>query len=179
MILLYIISMLIILGMTGTGIHLGKKSLSYKKTYGLPAAEVNALSWPSQQILKDYNSLPNENRPYPKIVNMLKALDVKHDVKRVDRHFEEDSYYRDNKPTTYDWKCCRRSYGDKDCISDYQEYHDLRNGIVKVKTALAEKEHAIQVASVEGNLRDVKELVQRFDEEEELLRKVTKETLAL
>lgn len=125
------------------------------------------LSWPAQQILNKYNSLPVENRPYDNIVDLLSALDVKHGRKEADGHFKDYGYY------TWNCDCWRYRYGDNKC--KYQEYKDILDLVQEIADALAEQKHALAVAQVQHHLEDIKTLTERLRGEKEIVTSVTKE----
>lgn len=162
MIILYIF--LIAIATVWGGIY-GGLNLAAHKRYGISARSANKKSNPSIRIIEEYRKLPAENRPYGNIVHMLDALDTKYGVEAVDSHF--DKSYHDH--YVFSWSCpCYR-----ECV--YYEYHDIHKALTEIKAAIAEREHATQMASLSGGLSMVEEFTERLRQERDLITDVTKE----
>ena len=121
------------------------------------------LSWPSRQLVKEFNSLPEDWRPAGvDILSIVKALDLKHGRESLDRHFCEWVYGK------YGWK----TYGDKDhqfcrhrtyhCIGNdhlalHEEFEDL-------KVSLAKQEARIRNIAIAGDMDALAALRERMAE---------------
>jgi hypothetical protein len=144
--------------------------------YGVSSKVRKQLSWPSKEILKLYNQLPVDSRPDQDIVYMLRALDTKHEVSKVNTHFYEYGY--DVGKQTWNCKCKQFSYRsnyDEDCFMN--EYHEIREGIVGIIAAREAQKHALEVAGVENGLNDADSLIKRLREEKQFIIEVTSELI--
>lgn len=137
------------------------------------SAPTITMSWPARTILEAYNDLPLDNRPYDDIENLLKALDIKYNMGRTDRHFKLIN------PRTglgfHEWHHKYRNNGCHDEVCPYHEYKDMFDAISVIKTRLREQEHAFRVAGVQNDLNMVEELMNRLRTEEGLINEVTQE----
>lgn len=150
------------------GGYRGVHEISAHRQYGISAGKAQALSWPAQQIVKEYNSLPKANRPYTNIYRVVDALDTKFGEERATKHFYEP--YPGRNSTHYNWNA-HRCY--RQC--DLGEYMALHNGIVEINDALVKQEHALKIAAVSGSLSEARELAERMREETKLINTVTRE----
>lgn len=145
--------------------------------------ELKGVSWAGRQIVNAYRSIPETNQPGYDIVDVVKALDIKHDSGEMDRHFTSGYSYR-----PYDWSCAcvrmlessvyaraRRGVIMDGCLG--KEYRDLYNDIAALKKSLDEQERALRVTGVAGSLEDAKSLTERLRQERELVDQVTKELM--
>lgn len=140
--------------------------ISRRKTYGLGRKERKSLSRPSLMLVKEYRALPLNNRPYENILNIVKALDVKYGIKEVTSHFSRSGY---EGGSVHTWNC--RCYRAEVC--PHKEYLYLHGGISKIAEAIADQQHALEVAGVEDGLSEVEELTNRLREEHEIIQQVT------
>lgn len=147
------------------------KQINSSKQRKALVASTAGMSAASKQIYNAYNKLPAESRTYGDIANVLRALDVKHGVAKVNTHFQDDY------STRFNWShsCNRYSYDKRRCpMSEYTQINESISDIVKAR---AEQKHAMQVAAIAGDLNEVEQVIARLREERNLLMSVTKELL--
>ena len=147
---------------------------NFKRTHGLEKSKYTELSWPAQEIIKAYRSLPESNRPYTDIYSVVSALDLRSGGAAV-----ATSKYS-QKRRTYDGYVMESGWEFHSCSRyrqkcDFCDYEEIYNGIQAVKESLAEQQHKIALAGVASGLDAAKELASRLREESELLDTVTKE----
>lgn len=132
------------------------------------------MSGASKQLLREYNALPEPNRPYADLKSMLIALDVKHGIRNVNRHYTAmlDGFNWHN--TSYDGNRLYKCNHNKCAYSEYYAIHEAINAI---KTALDEQAHKLAVAGVQADLDQINILTARLREESKLISDVTKELL--
>jgi hypothetical protein len=165
-----------VLSMVGGTIAL-KNSKNFTATYGIARKDMGEMSWVGQSILRDYNALPASNRPGVDIVSVVRALDYKFGVEKLDDHFR-DNNYGDGPAYTYDWSKCR-------CYSSYypqrkcwaQEYHELHKSMEAINKALGEQNYRLAIAGHAHGFEQAQDLLERLRTEAGLIAEVT-ETLA-
>lgn len=170
------------------------KSHRVKKTAAISKKDAD-FSWPAQQILKSYDSLPTENQPRSRseFENALRALDTKYEKAGVNAHFSYDDYYSHSRPSVGTWKCCCVDYiSDRsyeryrrklfNICQEHPEYVQMRDGIMDIKNAIAEREVAYVeaqkraiLAGMQADLLSVESLTQALRDERKILTAVTKE----
>lgn len=158
-----------------------KHYVNYRNAKALGATgpkELAHLSWPAKMIVASYKELPQDSRPYPNIVAIVSALDVKYGADTANQHFQKQEY-RPHGPrrrvVVPHWE--HRSYSSCYNRCAFAEYKTLFDNIQTVKDSLAEKEYALAVAAVSGSLTDAKELSKALEKEAELQRSITQKHL--
>jgi len=174
MILLYILACLVFIvgsGLTATTIVASRQ---HKALYGVKAKELEGTSWVGKQLVKEYNALPDNHRPYANIKTIVKALDTKYGVDKVNNHFTTERYdsnkrRRVNVP----------SWEHRGCYPDCSlpEYKDIHESFIQIEKALAEQQYKFAVAGVSDALHAAADLTTRLREERDLIRQVTKELM--
>lgn len=175
MIFLYIVMLLVMTGALAVGTHFGLAAIKSRNTYGLSLTEAKQLSWPARQVIVQYLNLPEANRPHANIQAVVKALDTKHTVEKVNAHFIKkgrgfDSMGYSTNTYTPSWAC--------GCVGacKFQEYRTLHTTMTEIEQALAEQEYAMALAGVQTGLDAVAELTERLREEKKIIHEVTVET---
>lgn len=128
-----------------------------RAAYGLSWRDYTGLSAPSQRIVKAYRKLPSDSQvenPLPH----LRALDKKYGVATVNARHRESMY-------DSSWFTWNRD----------SEYKDIFESIQGIAKAIHERNEKIRLAALEGDLADAATLAERYNEEAQLLRNVTKE----
>lgn len=149
-----------------------KENKTAKVKYNMKKSDFNSLSWPAQQTVRTYFALPAANRPFDNLFGILRALDTKHGVSKVNKHFQKAPSYYDSYQIIPSWKNgCR---GCNICT----DYVNLCSGLNDIKIALDEQAHAIQMAAMSDALWAGKIAIERMNEEREIIRRVTKEITA-
>lgn len=128
---------------------------------------LSGMSWPARQIVKQYENLPAANRPWGNIEYIVKALDIKHEVSKVNYHFEK---YNGWDKSEYSWRGC---YNTRSC--EFQEYHSLHDELDKTLDALQKQEHALKVAGVTDGLAAAHQLMESLRQEQKIISETTKE----
>lgn len=141
------------------------------------------LSWPSEQILKEYEALPEESQTYGDIEDTLRALDTKHDRNLLNSHFYlgPDEFHDANGWTTWgggnSWignlegvsvdpvTGEDRRHQHHGCIGS--EHYALHVAIEEIRKAIKAKEKAIELAGVEHELGHVPTLLEALQREAE------------
>lgn len=158
----------VMLVVTVYGGYRGVHEIGAQRKYGISAKKAQALSWPAQEIVKEYKALPKANRPYTNIHRVVSALDVKFGVESATSHFYDR--YPDRGVCHYNWDSHRCYRG-----CQMAEYVALHEGMVEIREALADQEKALQIAAVSGSLSEAKELAERMRQERDLIETVTQE----
>lgn len=135
------------------------------------------LSEVSKQILKEYNALPEESRPFLNIINILQDLDKMTAVDSFDRrqHFNQNWLNLikvENGGFRFDWHtggCSHR--GEYQC--KFHDYYRLHTLIKEVQDAVNEKERAFAASSVDRD--SIADLEASLRSEAEITKSVTKE----
>lgn len=131
-----------------------------------------SLSYPSRRILKEYNKIPAEYRPFDNIEDILFALDIKHQNPNGDsisRHFHHDS--------TRIRLMCWCSYQERDGMDcgRAQEYYTLHDNILNINKQLNEQRIAFEIAGVSGELEKLNELNLKLISDSRIIKEVTDE----
>lgn len=124
------------------------------------------LSAPSRNLIREYDQLPDDIKPYPDLTNMLVALDIKHGITAANYHFVIGNYSYFSWDTRCDHKNCA-----------FSVYHSIHSEIKNLIKARKEQEHVLAVANVQHDLDEVNLLTARLREERILTNDVTKELL--
>jgi len=160
----------------GTNMLLGSKAN--------PAIEKKPkLSEVAKQLVWEYNSLPEDNRPFPDIEDLVRALDERTNADSVDRrnHFNENWLASLNKELhasrfEFTWK---NTHGVYPCVHrqsrtcKYHDYYRLHVAIQEVADTIKEKERAILEAKTQDAVDSIKELEDRLRDEAGLNRTFT------
>lgn len=170
--MIIIIMAIILTIVSGILVRSASISIASHRRYALPHRQVSELSIASKRLIQQYRTLPEENRPYANISNIVKALDVKYGVKEVNDHFR----VRDFDAFRFGWECecVRYSYRNKRCtyMSEYAEMHKAMEDITE---SLKARDHAIELRAVEEGLSQAKEFAAELRREKEIIASVTKE----
>lgn len=152
------------------------------------ASKTPPLSAVAQQVLKEYNSLPAESRPFDQIEDILTSLDatLKH-LPDFKYHFDSNYHMRasgyssfNNHKFAWDALVTRRDTTlgpyhtrceHKDC--PYAPYYSLHVEIGKVKKALDDKALALVQSENAHNVNMAQELVNALREEAGIQNKTT------
>lgn len=126
------------------------------------------LSWPARQIVKDYFGLPAEHRPWSDIESIVRALDVKYGLEKIERHMAVGGY-SSYKTNIYTWSCCFNIRND----CPVKAYHEIHNEINSIHNAIKDREHELKVAEVQGDLDDVQQLLSSLGEEAKVINEGT------
>lgn len=132
------------------------------------------MSWPSKQIIKEYNLLPKENQVLGDIVSTLHALDVKHVINRVNNHFYHINYGRNwDKPSTW----CGSMVTRHSDSCEYVDYINLHNAVLDIRKALNARNHRMAIDSVSGDLDAFNMQLAALRQESDIIKQVTKDLL--
>jgi hypothetical protein len=145
-----------------------------RSQYGIGLMTHQSLSWPARQILSEYRALPEDNRPYANILEVVTALDTKYGKDNANSHFRV-SGYESSHPS---WHCTcnnRRYTSSAHTPCKFKDYKDIHLVFVEIQTAITEREHKLALQRVEGGLDAAKELTARLRAERDLIKDVTKE----
>jgi hypothetical protein len=141
------------------------------------------LSWPSDQVLREYKALPEASQVYGDIEETLRALDTKHDRNLLNSHFYlgPDEFHDGNGWTTWgggnSWigglesvsvnptTGEDRRHQHHGCIGS--EHYALHIAIEEIRKAIKAKEKAIELAGVEHELGHVPTLLEALQREAE------------
>lgn len=174
---------LIIIGMT-TGYLTVPKAVGAIKQHrsiatGKPILEKKSFSEVGQQLISEYNSIPEESRPPWDIEQLVTDLDDRHslDTEARDRHFIANDYYY-NDVFSWDgtqrssWNGCNgRSTGR---ICDYHKIHDTIKGL---KAAIEKREKAAARADVVARTKhvndDLSSLIEQLRNETTVINEAT------
>lgn len=138
-----------------------------RKTYALPVSKARNYTLPSREILKEYNALPDTNKPYSNITYLLTALDVKYDKDKVNRHFVSSS------EDPGGWRCSCARAGKRSCI--FQEYFELKAHITAVKKAVKNQEHVVAMLGVQDGIDAIGQFKEDLARELNLINETTQE----
>lgn len=133
---------------------------------------LDGLSSPAKELVKKYNALPETNKPYANMVDMLKALDVKHSMNEVNIHFSEDRYSYDGPDSEFTWRCICKQYGRR---CQFIEYHNIREAIQDIQESLKKQAHALEVSKVAHDLNSIEAFTMSLREESTIIDTVTRE----
>lgn len=162
-----IVLMILLCGIIGAASIAGTVLLYRYKTYGIGPKE--KFSWPSYQIMKKYNELPDDHRPFADLKEILVAIDTKHGIGIVNSHFT--AAYSSSIRT---WNC--GTYGTGKCIQCvYNEYHQIRGAISEVEAALKMREKTLAMSKVRHGLDSIGQLTADLRRERDLINQVTRE----
>lgn len=138
-----------------------------RKRYRLAWSNTKAMSTAGKHLIREYQSLPVENRPRANISMIVEALDTKYNTSEVDIHFRRHGY----DSSYFSWNC--RCFLRDRC--PYREYPELHTSMKNIKDALNKQQHQLALAGVSGGLDEARELMSRLREEKELIESVTEQ----
>lgn len=137
------------------------------------------MSWASEQVLKEYNALPEESQPYGDITETLRALDTKHDRNLLNGHFYLPAYeWGTARPNGggYSWIGASQMQVDPETGEDVRhehhgcigsEHYALHVAIADITKAIRDKEKALELAGVQHELQQVPSLLEALKMEAE------------
>jgi hypothetical protein len=143
------------------------------RMFGIPTRKFNRLSFPSQEILREYKDLETEYRPMPieSLYRSLVALETKHGGAEA---------------CTKAFTWTRTSFGERRSYTGWKhaqagviapEFQKVRQDILAMKSALAERKHAAELAGVSGDLSALDSMREDLQSHTRIVREVTKELL--
>lgn len=136
------------------------------ESFGKPKSKPLRRSWPAKQIIKEFRSLPPENRPDMDVEAIVESLDKKYGVREVNSHHKVFNGYN----YEYTWRVCRRGE-----VIMLPEYYDIYDAIQGVKRDLKDREHKLMLNSIRYDLEKVAELTRMLRQEREIISEVTKQ----
>lgn len=155
--------------------RLAVKAHNHKSLYGYSKSEIEGISWVGREVIKGFNSLPENHKPYGNIKAIVTALDTKYTIDKVNNHFKEKYYDRGSGYGEYkyrdSWECS--CYKHKPCA--YPEYRNFIRSFIEIKEAVANQQYRLAVAGQSDALNEAEALTVRLREEKELIDQVTKE----
>lgn len=163
-----ILGIVILIGVVITGLAVTAKVLDYRDSL---------TSTPTKKIMALYNKVPESSRPYGDIKEMLKALDLKHGIDDVNKHYR-------NVNRTYDGLKSEFAWYPRDCYHKserwsgsckYPEYLEIANALQNIISAHEKQQRALEIAGVQGSLDMVKQFTEQAREESKIINSVTKE----
>jgi hypothetical protein len=145
-----------------------KKEVAEPKTrYGLPTSQFNELSWPAQQVIIAYNSLPADSKTGEDLYPVLKALDLKHGKNNLNVLCGlGDGAWRN------EWPYYVKHLGRGGILT---EYYNMYKAIEAIKDAKKAQDRALEIAGVQSDLDQVKDITARLRAEAQLIKDVTKD----
>jgi len=141
-----------------------------------PAAlrsRVGRLSWPSRQVLREFNALPVDSQRGIDLLPIVEALDIKYGRDKLDQHFLDTIWKQYGWKKSGDYDCRYQGHRGRYCIGN--EHLELRKKIDGIKQSLAEQDAAARLLSIAGDMDALAAVHQRLKEEREILDKTTKE----
>lgn len=126
------------------------------------------LSAPAKRLIKEYNELPKDNRPFPDIKSLVQGLDERTslDADARDEHFAQRMF--SSSSTSFSWVPYNYRTYDKGCSHrscKYKGYYDLHVAIEEVKRSVEVKERALREAETAHTLDEVAEFTARLRDE--------------
>lgn len=125
-----------------------------------------ARSWAANQLRQEFYGLPAGHRPDADIDSIVHALDTKHTITAVDRHFR----ITPQMGAPYNWKHVCEA---KRC--PFSQYVDLHLQFVALQEAYDKKEHALAVAEQQYGFEQMDSLSQQLVNETLSLADATQE----
>lgn len=140
---------------------------------------LNALSLPAQDIVKEFNSLPDSSKPDIDVVAAVEALDARFDKSKLNKHFTDYVYgnFTWTKSSTNNGFCRHAVDGLGYTACPYDDYIQLHNSIAGVKQELKNQQAKMVEADTQVGYDMVQEINARLAQEREILKSVTKEFL--
>lgn len=160
--------MVIMLVGTGTLGRMGWNRHEALSATGIKFKELQAFSWPAQQIIRLYKALPPESQ-FGSIESIMRAMDTKHGVDGINSHFRSSG----GDHSYYDWNC--GCWNDSTCPG--KPYKELRLEIKGIMQDLEDRNHKIQLAGLAHDLNQYDELMKQLSDEREAIRSGTKESV--
>ena len=133
-------------------------------------APTAGLSPVAKQLVKEYNELPEDNRPFPNIVELVRSLDAKHSVDARERENHFNYNYLEHSQRTiggyeFRWSTGAYSCSHQERYCKFSEYYRLHKAIRSVKESVDAKERAVLESQHAGDTDLLVELEQRLREE--------------
>jgi hypothetical protein len=141
--------------------------------FGISTRKFNALSFPPQEIMKEYKELDKEYRPMPieSLYRSLVALETKHGgAEACTRAFTWTRNYFGERRSYTGWK-----HAQAGVVAP--EFQKIRQDILSMQSALAERKHAAELAGVSGDLSALDSMREDLQSHTKIVREVTKELL--
>lgn len=132
-----------------------------------------SMSQPAHRIMKLYNQVPESSRPYGNIKEMLKALDLKHGINEVNKHYSNTSRTYDGLSTKFAWHPSNCYQHAQKC--EYKEYVNIASALEDIIDAYKRQERALEIAGVQNNLDLIEQFTQAANDERKIIDSVTKE----
>lgn len=176
--------MLVICGMVGVafavgwfvpdGLRSSRRQVEAPVEPTLELSPLYGLSEVARQLVKEYDELPEESRPFPDIIPMVRGLDAKIAVDSVRRarHFDERWLPYTKVQQSGDYQFSWNARGAANCQHrqhcPFHEYVELHRAIMLVKKALDRKERAILASTYASDTDMIGELMTRLRDEAQL-----------
>lgn len=147
--------------------QISTRGKSLKKT---PEPKGPVLSEPSQQLLEEYNQLPEAHK-FGDLTDILHALDVKNSLVGQDwvSHFHTQPGV-----LRFSWDCWdSQNYRPGDC--KFKDYRDLHTQIAKIQKLVSEQEHLLAVSGVQTDLDRMSHIVAGMESEARILESVNRQ----
>lgn len=157
------------IGLVLIGLTIACKTVEYKNSL---------TSTPAKKIMALYDKVPESSRPYGDIKEMLKALDLKHGIDDVNRHYQDSNRTYDGISYEFSWyprNCYHKNPGYSTC--EFPEYVELADSLQNIITAHEKQQRAMEIAGVQGSLDMVEQFTKQAREESKIINSVTKELL--
>lgn len=158
---------------TSSGISLRNAEKKHRTLYGHSKYELRNMSWVGKELIKEYNSLPAQHRPYANMRHIAEALDIKHDAQLVNGHFRKMGY--ESSYPSWDCDCRITRFSTKAAPCPYFDYKQLHDSFVEINNAEKERQHAYALVNVQDGLHQAEQLMESLREERDLMKSVTKE----
>jgi hypothetical protein len=117
------------------------------------------MSWAGKQIIAKNAQLPAEHQ-IADLEPVIRALDVKHTIAEVNKHFVHQSYGYDA-PPSWDHYCAGRCRMGK--------YKEIYEGLNKIQENLKTQEHQKKVLLVADDLKRVDDIIKTIEQEAEFI----------
>lgn len=135
------------------------------------------LSAPAKQLIKEYNEIPQDNRPFPDIKSLVQGLDERTslDADSRDNHFTQHHDYSGSR--NFSWTPYQ-SYSGRRCTHKncaFKGYYDLHGAIYEVKASVEVKERAMREAETAHTLDEVADFTARLRDEAKINHQVADE----
>lgn len=140
-----------------------------KKAVVMAAAE-EPLSWPAEQVMNVYNSLPEVNRPTADLRDTLEAMDQSYGgVEAINKAYNEWNGYS-SLGISYTWG--RYGY-ERNARPGSKQYRELLYSLQSIKDALRAQEREFMMAGISHKLDRVAEIMEQAKNEKEIIEETT------
>lgn len=116
-------------------------------------------SWASNQIRQEFYAIPADHRPSVDLDAILHALDTKHEIENVNRHF----MYPNGTFKGVSWTNHPNCSSTLRC--PFNEYTKIHDQMAILMSAYREREHALAIAEQEHGFRQLEDLTRALDNE--------------